>query len=192
MISDLDKLTVLVLNKNWQAINVTTPTAALSMMYADTAVGLDVGEEGMTPYKWSDWITLSAENSECIATVNSKIKIPKVIILSKYSQVPLKRPRLNAKNIWERDKGTCQYTGKKLTPNEGNIDHVVPRSKGGKTCWNNVVLCHKDVNAKKADKTPSEAGLKLINTPKEPVSLPVTIFIKNRHNLKEWAPFLVN
>jgi 5-methylcytosine-specific restriction endonuclease McrA len=92
--------------------------------------------------------------------------------------------------VWVRDNGICQYTGKKLKTNEGNIDHIVPKSRGGKSDWNNCVLSHKDVNAFKANKTPEEVGLKLIKTPKTPVSMPVSFYIKNTHQIKEWDMFL--
>lgn len=188
----LDRRTVLVLNKSWQAIHVKTPLEALSAMFDGSATGLNIiGESEMTPLKWNDWIKLPRDsNSDYIKTVRGEIKIPKVIVLCNFNQMPKRRPKFTTKNLWERDKGTCQYTGKKLTPNEGNIDHVIPKSRGGKTSWTNCVISHKDVNAQKADKTPAEAGLKLIKIPKEPTSLPTTLYIQNTHNIKEWKPFL--
>lgn len=102
----------------------------------------------------------------------------------------MKKLRFSLKNLWNRDKGKCQYTGKVLTESNGNIDHVIPKSRGGKTTWTNCVLCHKDVNSKKGDKTPTEAGLRLLSIPKEPVHLPSTMSIKNPLNIKEWKAFL--
>ena len=190
----LEKHSVLVLNKNWQAVNVTTPLLALSMMFSDSATALEIqGIDCMIPTKWNDWVELPLDDeTECVNTVRGKIKIPKVIVLAKFNQVPRKRPRLTSKNIWERDGGICQYTGKKLTPNEGNIDHVLPRSRGGKTTWSNCVLSHKDINTLKGDKTPVEAGLRLLKQPKEPVAMPTTVYIQNKYNIKEWKPFLLN
>lgn len=190
----LQRNTVLVLNRNWQAINVTTPANALSMMFSDSATGLEIkGEDYMVPHKWSQWTSLDLqEDDNYVSTSTGKIKIPKVIILAKFSQVPLRRPRFTLKNLWDRDRGRCQYTGKVLSTNEGNVDHVIPRSRGGKTNWTNCVLCHKDVNAKKGDRTPSEAGLQLLTVPKEPHLLPSTLYIKNKFNIKEWNIFLVS
>lgn len=184
--------TVLVLNRNWQAINVNSPMDALSMMYSGAATGLYVKEnEFMNPIKWEDWINLPYdENYTYVNTVNGKIKIPKVIILSRYNKVPKKRPKFTKRNIWARDGGVCQYTGKKLSPNEGNIDHIVPRSKGGVTSWTNCVLTHNKVNAMKGDKTPQEAGLTLLKEPVAPKDVPTTFFIRNVHNIKEWDLFL--
>lgn len=191
-VSSLKKETVLVLNRNWQAIHVKNPAEALSMMYSDAATALDIrGEDDMIPLKWAEWTQLPiGENDHHISTIRGKIKIPKVIVLCKYNQVPRKRPKFSTRAIWERDNGTCQYTGKKLSNNEANIDHVIPKSRGGRTDWLNCVLTHKDVNAKKADRTPEEAGLKLIRTPSAPKDLPSTFYIKNKHNIKEWNIFL--
>jgi 5-methylcytosine-specific restriction endonuclease McrA len=145
----------------------------------------------MFPCKWQDWINLPYdEEAEYISTVDSKIKIPKIVILCSFDKVPIKRPKFSLSAVWNRDDGICQYTGKKLSKNEGNIDHVVPRSKGGKTNWSNCVLAHKEVNAKKADRTPDEAGLKLIKPPTIPKHMPITFYIKNKHNIKEWDLFL--
>jgi 5-methylcytosine-specific restriction endonuclease McrA len=184
--------TVLVLNRCWQAINVKSPTEAISMMYDDSATALDIrGDDYMVPLKWEDWISLPYdEDSSYVNTVSLQVKIPKIIVLSKFDRVPKKRPKFTAKNIWLRDNGICQYSGKKLSPNEANIDHVLPKSRGGLTNWTNCVLTHKEINAKKADKTPEESGLKLLRKPVAPKELPVTFYIRNKHNIKEWDVFL--
>jgi len=189
----LRKETVLILNRNWQAIHVKSPLEAMTMMYSDTATALDIrGEDRMTPLKWQDWIKLPVEDEkdDFIQTVRGNIKIPKVLVLCNYNKVPKKRPKFSPKAVWDRDEGICQYTGKKLTPQEANIDHVIPRSRGGKTDWSNCVLTHKEVNAKKADRTPEEAGLKLIKKPQDPKELPSTFYIRNKHNVREWDMFL--
>ena len=189
----LRKETVLVLNRNWQAIHVKNPTEALSMMFADSATGLDIrGEDNMVPLRWNDWIALTVEDEtdDFIQTVRGKIKIPKVIVLCNYDKVPRKRPKFSAKAIWERDQGTCQYTGKKLSPQQANIDHVIPKSRGGRTNWKNCVLTHKEVNSIKANRTPEESGLKLIRNPQDPKDLPSTFYIRNKHNVREWDLFL--
>lgn len=185
---------VLVLNKGWQAIATKTVSEALSMMYADTATGLNIqGNTSMVPLKWKDWVTLPYdEQSFYIKTVRGDIKIPKVIILCKYDKVPKKRPKFSFRALWKRDGGTCQYTNKKLKPEEANIDHVIPRSRGGATNWTNCVVTDKTVNAKKGNKTPEEANLRLIKQPKEPGLVPVSQLIKNSHNIPEWDMFLEN
>lgn len=190
--SHLTRTTVLVLNRNWQAIHVKSPAEALSMMYTDAATGLDIlGEDNMVPYRWKDWINLPNDSeSEYVKTINGDIKIPKVIVLCKFDKVPMKRPKFSLSAVWNRDEGICQYSGRKLSKNEGNVDHIIPRSRGGKTDWSNCVLTSREINAKKADKTPEEAGLKLIKPPIIPRYMPSTLYIKNKHNIKEWELFL--
>lgn len=189
--SSLNKDIVLVLNKHWQAINISTPADALSMMYAGTATGLDIrGKDDMVPLTWKEWVSLNCENDHFVKTIQGNIKIPKIIILCRYDKVPKKRPKITRKGIWIRDQGICQYTGKKINPNEGNIDHVIPKSRGGITDWTNCVLAHKKVNAKKADRTPEEAGLKLIRQPFVPKELPVSFYLTNKYNIQEWELFL--
>lgn len=191
---NLNKDIVLVLNKNWQAINICTPADALSMMYSDTATGLEfVGFDDMVPTKWKDWVNLECkEDDNFVKTVQGNIKIPKIIILCNFDKVPKKRPKITRRGIWLRDEGVCQYTGKKLKPNEGNIDHVIPKSRGGTTDWTNCVLAHKNVNAKKADKTPEEAGLSLIRKPYTPKELPIHFYLTNKYDIKEWDMFLAS
>jgi len=189
----LNRDTVLVLNRNWQAIHVKNPLEAMTMMYSDTATALDIrGEDHMVPLRWNEWIKLPIkdEKDDFIQTVRGNIKIPKVLVLCNYNKVPRKRPKFSPKAVWDRDEGTCQYTGRKLTPQEANIDHVIPRSRGGKTDWSNCVLTHKEVNSQKADRTPEEAGLKLIKKPQDPKELPSTFYIRNKHNVREWDLFL--
>lgn len=192
MSEKLNRNTVLVLNKNWQAIGIKSPADTFAMLMTDAATGLDIrGQDYMVPLRWNDWLKLSIEDEDdFVQTVNQKIKIPKVIVLCKFDKVPKKRPRFSQKNIWIRDNFTCQYTGKKLKPGEGNIDHVLPKSRGGATAWENCVLACRQVNAKKADATPEEVGLKLLKQPTPPKELPVFHYITNKHNIKEWDIFL--
>lgn len=188
----LNKATVLVLNRNWQAINVKTPQEAFGMLATDTATALDIGDDGtMVPVRWSDWMTLPVRDTDnAVKTVRGAIRVPTVIVLSNFAKVPKKRPKFGSRGIWERDGGVCQYTGRKLAPGEGNIDHVVPRSRGGKSTWENCVLAHKDVNSRKGSRLPEEAGLKLLRKPSAPREVPVSVLIKNQHRIKDWELFL--
>jgi 5-methylcytosine-specific restriction endonuclease McrA len=113
-----------------------------------------------------------------------------VIVAANYAKVPLCRPRLGARGIWERDGGICQYTGRQLAPHEGNIDHIVPRSRGGATSWENCVLSHRDVNSKKGARLPQEVGLRLLRKPQVPKSVPASALIRNLHGVRDWQKFL--
>jgi 5-methylcytosine-specific restriction endonuclease McrA len=193
MQSALHKNTVLVLNRNWQAININTPAMAFCQMSTDVATGLDIhGKEHMIPVTWDQWRELPVRDSdESIGTAHGPIRVPTVVVLANFARVPMKRPKFSPRNVWLRDSGRCQYTGRPLAPSEGNIDHVLPRSRGGDTNWENCVLAWKPVNSRKADKTPREAGLKLLREPRAPRNVPVTALLRNTHNIADWTPFLV-
>jgi 5-methylcytosine-specific restriction endonuclease McrA len=188
----LTKSTVLVLNRNWQAIGVKTPVEAFSMIASGAATALDIETGGhIRPVTWADWLTLPVrEGDNAIGTVSGRVRVPAVLVLAKFDKVPKKRPKFGVRGIWERDGGVCQYTGRKLRAGEGNIDHVVPLSRGGPTSWENCVLADKRVNSRKGSKLPEEAGLKLLRRPAVPREVPVSMLIKNTHRVREWEMFL--
>lgn len=188
----LNKTTVLVLNRNWQAINVRTPADAFCQMATNVATGMHIeSEESMFPVTWNEWLKLPVRPEDnAVHTIRGKIRVPTVIVLAQYANVPKTRPKLSSRNIRERDGNRCQYTGRVLDPNEGSIDHVVPRSRGGKTAWENCVWASKEINAKKANRLPSEAGLHLLTTPKTPPTVPATFSIRNYFEIKDWEHFL--
>lgn len=187
----LNSKSVLILNKNWIAINTTTPKHSFGLLYNENAKSLDFSNGGMNLLNWYEWISLSInENEDSIKTIRGCIKIPTIIVLNHFDKIPRQLAKFTQNNIWERDNFTCQYTGKKLTKKSGNIDHVIPRARGGKSTWDNCVLAHKDVNSKKANKTPEEIGLKLLKKPSEPRVMPVSFYIKNEYNIKEWDFFI--
>jgi len=188
----LHKPTVLVLNRNWQAINVRTPADAFCQMATDAATALDIDGTALIPVKWSDWITLPVRGHDtAVTTPRGPIRVPTVIVVGKYAKVPIKRPRFSAKAIRERDGFRCQYTGELLDRNDGNIDHVVPRSRGGATTWDNCVLASKRVNSRKADRLPEEVGLRLLKKPAAPRAVPATLLIRNQFAIGDWDHFLV-
>src|SRR5258706_3723293 len=204
----LNKTIVLVLNRNWQAISVRTPQEAFCMMATNVATALDIelpdaaaasGETHFSnlhsplfiPKSWEEWITLPIrDQDEAVHTVRGAIRVPTVIVAVNYAKVPKKRPKLCAKAIRERDDNRCQYTGRMLRPDEGSLDHVVPRSRGGRDAWENLVWSAKDVNQRKADRLRHEAGLKLLSTPRAPREQPALAFIRNSHGIANWRLFV--
>ena len=188
----LTKATVLVLNRNWQAINVRTPQEAFCMMATNVATGLEIeGEDHIRPVAWDEWIMLPIrDQDEAVHTVRGQIRVPTVIVAVNYAKVPKKRPKLCARAIRERDNNRCQYTGRVLRPDEGSLDHVVPRSRGGRDAWENLVWSAKEVNQRKADRLPHEAGLKLLSTPRAPKEMPVSASIRNTGKIEDWELFL--
>jgi 5-methylcytosine-specific restriction endonuclease McrA len=206
----LNKSIVLVLNRNWQAINVRSPQEAFCQMATNVATGLEIEFEAgvdadvslrtphsalrprnIRPVTWDEWITLPIRPQDnAVQTVRGPIRVPTVIVAVNFSKVPKRRPKLCAKTIRERDGNRCQYTGKLLKANEGSLDHVVPRSRGGKDAWENLVWSAREVNQRKADRLPHEAGLKLLSVPRAPKELPVSALIRNAADFEDWNLFL--
>src|SRR5438105_8931097 len=140
MMDILNKSMVLVLNRNWQAINIRTPQDAFCQMATGVATGLDIdGENHIRPVTWDEWITLPIRPQDnAVQTVRGSIRVPTVIVAVNFAKVPKKRPKLCAKTIRERDDNRCQYTGALLRPDEGSRDHVLPRARGGKDAWESL------------------------------------------------------
>jgi 5-methylcytosine-specific restriction endonuclease McrA len=188
----LNKATVLVLNRHWQAIHVRTPQEAFCMMATNVATALAIeGADHIRPVPWDEWITLPIRaQDQAVRTVRGPIRVPTVIVAVNFARVPKKRPKLCARAIRERDGNRCQYTGQVLRPDEGSLDHVVPRSRGGRDAWENLVWASKRVNARKGNRLPHEAGLKLLKPPRAPRELPVTALLRNAHGVTDWRLFL--
>lgn len=202
---------VLSLNASWQAIGTkTVKDAFISMLGGDdgnnpAAVAIDmefpIDSDGNVdwdnptntmPVAWDVWKTLPVREYDlAIRTSNMTIRVPRVIIQPNYGKMPMVQPRPTKESIRKRDGGVCQYTGRPLSWKEGNVDHVIPRSQGGKNTFENMVWCHRDINSKKADKTPEQAGLKLIRKPYAPKSIPVSATINIAHH-PSWIHFLDN
>ncbi len=188
----LNKATVLVLNRNWQAINVRTPQEAFCQMATNVATGLEIaGEDHIRPVTWEEWITLPIRpQDQAVNTVRGAIRVPTVIVAVNYARVPRKRPKFCTRSIRERDGNRCQYTGRLLRPEEGSIDHIVPRSRGGPNSWENCVWASREINARKGNRLPHEAGLKLLAPPRVPKEVPVSVMIRNQAKVSDWGLFL--
>lgn len=202
---------VLCLNNLWQALNTKTVKEALISMLGGVdgnnppALAIDmnfpVDENGsvdwdnpeyVQPVDWETWKKLPVRDYDlAIHTSNMTIRAPRVIIQPNYSKMPVVTPRPTKESIRKRDGGVCQYTGRQISWKDGNIDHVIPRTKGGKNTFENMVWCHKEINSKKGDKTPEQAGLKLIRKPKAPRAVPVSSTIQIAHH-PSWIHFLDN
>lgn len=178
---------VLVLNRNWTAIGVHSLKNAICKLFACYNDGtpkahvIDVvypdGVEQLNPtsfekYNWADWSKLrpepEKENEVIIAGRGRVIRLPKVIALSRYDKMPTQHMNFNRRALYRRDDNRCQYCGCRPGMKLLSLEHVTPKFFGGKTTWENVVLACVECNSKKANRTPEQAGMKLLSIPKKP------------------------
>jgi 5-methylcytosine-specific restriction endonuclease McrA len=171
-------------------IRVVPAIRAFKLLFANKASAIDATD--FYTYGWKEWTELpNIDGCKTVSTVNSEVMIPEIIVLLSYDKIYKKSLRLTKKNIFLRDGYKCQYTGKEVSQINADIDHVLPRSKGGKNTWDNMVVCSKSINRKKGDKTPEEAGLKLIKKPKKPTES--NILIDPRVKMPDsWKKFIKN
>jgi len=182
---DLLKAKVLVINKQWQGYDETDCQTALCDLCRGACTAIDT--ENMVPVTWEEWIKLPIrEGDRSIRTTNFAVRIPTVICKAKYADMPKRRPKWSKRGVAKRDGFICQITGKPAP--DGNVDHVVARSKGGRDAWRNTVWTDRKVNAKKADKSLSELGWRLLKQPQEPPEVPMVRLIQSKH--PDWQPFL--
>jgi 5-methylcytosine-specific restriction endonuclease McrA len=179
---------VLVLNRVYQPIHVTSVKRAFSLLYQGAARAVD--REYRT-FDFDSWADLAAAvGDDIVSTPRRRIRVPRVILLVAYEHLPKARVRFSRLNIYARDANTCQYCGKKLPRNELNLDHVVPRSLGGVTSWENVVCSCVPCNLRKGGRTPHEAGLALLRKPTRPRWTPLFKAPARKLCYQEWLPFL--
>lgn len=168
---------VLVLNRLWQAVNVCSVRRALTLLFQGHAQAvLEAGDGSFDTYSFREWRDLSEDepHPESIHTISFRIRIPRVILLLVFDELPAKEVKFTRHNIFERDKNTCQYCGRIFDRKDLNLDHVVPRDRGGPTNWENIVCSCIPCNTRKGNRTPQEANLRLIRKPRRP----------------KWRPFL--
>jgi 5-methylcytosine-specific restriction endonuclease McrA len=180
---------VLVLNRLYQPINVTTVRRAFALLYQGSARAID--REFQT-FDFESWSALSAELSDrdVVQTVARVIRVPRVIMLQVYDRLPRMHVRFSRQNIYLRDKLTCQYCGRRLPRTELNLDHVIPRSKGGRTTWENVVCSCITCNLTKGCRTPQEADMALLKKPTRPRWSPFEKGGDGGLAHEAWRPFL--
>jgi 5-methylcytosine-specific restriction endonuclease McrA len=176
----------LVLNRNWQAITFLPVQSAIVTVLRDMASVLDV--EDYLLLSFDEWVELARDTGGTIRTPSRTIAAPEVIVLKKYGERPPRRVVFNRPNLYQRDAFTCQYCGVALPATSLTIEHVLPRSRGGPTSWENCVAACESCNARKADRTPQEAGMKLRKRPAQPRwSLELRVPAATR---AAWEPFL--
>ena len=178
---------VLVLNRSFQPVAVTRAGRAFGLLFSGAARALD---REFRSFDFSSWADLAAEvGDDVIHTPRMVLKVPRVLVLQAYDRLPRTHVRFSRQNIYLRDGFTCQYCARTLARSQLNLDHVLPRSQGGRTSWENVVCSCVRCNLTKGGRTPEQAQMKLLKEPKRPSWSSLSPNL-GRVPYKEWLPFL--
>jgi 5-methylcytosine-specific restriction endonuclease McrA len=191
---------VLVLNRFYLPVHVITVRRAFILLYRDGAEVIDIEAGHYANYDFAAWCELSAfraleqkqPHEDWIRAVSFEIQVPRIIRLFSYDRVPRKSLRFNRRNIFARDGHCCQYCGRSMPLSQLNIDHVMPRSRGGKTTWENVVCSCLPCNTRKGGRTPQEAHMRLLTTPAEPKMNPLLAMKLNNPKYQSWRSFVTS
>jgi 5-methylcytosine-specific restriction endonuclease McrA len=167
MTADVLRRDALVLNRNWQPVHVTSVLRALVMVWNGVARVVD--PDAFCLYVWEEWAELEAPpGAPAIRTARRRLRVPEVVCLGRYDRMPRAAVTFSRRNVAKRDHHTCQYCGGQPGFEEITIDHVVPRSQGGPSTWTNCVAACLKCNARKANRTPEQAGMRLKHSPARP------------------------
>ena len=194
---------VLVLNKFYFPLAVEGIEKTFGNVFSGSVIPLDISYEVndnnqinqevieyFTPIpNVQEWLALPIRPfDEYLQTARGPVRVPSVVICANFDRVIYNKVQFPTKqNILKRDNFTCVYTGKKLNKDELSVDHIVPKSRGGKDTWENMVCCDRLTNSKKASFTPEQVGLKLKYKPYRPKNGMTLDLYKD-----EWASFLKN
>ncbi len=188
---------VLVLNRLYMAVNVISARRAFTLLAKEQAEVVTVEGDTYGAYDFETWIEVGKardrwqdDGTEWVHAIQFDIMVPKVVRLLFYDRLPQTRVKFNRRNIFARDDNRCQYCGKKFSTVELSLDHVIPRSRGGRTSWDNVVCCCTRCNAKKGGRLPEEAGLSLVKKPVKPRRSPVIHLKLRSGKYHTWKQFL--
>jgi 5-methylcytosine-specific restriction endonuclease McrA len=187
MVAKVLKHPTLVLNRNWQPVNVATVARSLVLLWNESARVVDPADYRL--YTWADWSELRPrEGEQFIQAVRLRLRVPEVIVLAEYDRLPTAAVSFSRRNVFKRDHWSCQYCGCQPGGEELTIDHVIPRSHGGTSTWENCVLACIGCNKRKADRTPHQAGMRLRKVPVRPTWKP--IYARDSVRIESWSKFI--
>jgi len=178
---------VLKLNSKWRAIddNMNAATA-----FEDLCRGaiMAIDTDTMTAHGWEDWIKLPVrEGDPWVGTARGRVRVPRVVLCVRYEGMPKKKLKLNRTGVGKRDGHRCIVSGD-YCPKDGTLDHMLPRSRGGRDTWENLAWMRKDLNHKKGSKTLDEMGWQARFKPSAPPAIDAVLTIRPLH--PEWELFL--
>ncbi len=187
MVAKVLQRPTLVLNRNWQPVNVATVARALVLLWNESARVVDPAD--YQTYTWEDWSGLRPHDGErFIQAVRIRLRVPEVVTLSEYDRLPTAAVTFSRRNIFKRDHFTCQYCGVQPGSEELTLDHVIPRAQGGESRWDNCVLACLACNKRKADRTPEQAGMRLKHKPVRPKWNP--LYALRDVRIESWSKFV--
>lgn len=159
---------MLILNKSWVAIHVTSARRAFGLLYLDLARAVHPHDYAL--YDFEQWIELSQDGlkGNYIHTPRLRVRVPEVLLLHAFNGFVPHRVRFSRQSIFDRDTNVCQYCGRRFPRSQLTIDHVTPQSRGGADSWENLVLACLHCNVRKGNRTPEEAGMPLLRRPAKP------------------------
>lgn len=165
----------------------TPPAMALDIHYEYDEFGKPILErmESFDRLSFEEWMKLDPRRGELdklVHTSKRNIRIPTILVCPRYSLMPSKNQKPSPSAIRRRDGNRCQYTGKELTKDTFSLDHIIPRTKGGKDTWENLVAAHKKVNSEKGNRYNHEVGLKLLKKPLAPKTVPLCSIITEEYH----------
>jgi 5-methylcytosine-specific restriction endonuclease McrA len=188
---------VLVLNKHYMAIRIVGARRAFSLLFRELAEVVSFEQDGYSNYNFQSWCEVSQfrhhfepDGHDWVATVNFHIAVPRIIRLLFYDRLPRSEVKFNRRNIFARDKNRCQYCGKRQRTSELSLDHITPKSMGGKSVWENIVCACAKCNVKKGGRTPRQAGMTLIQKPLKPKHNPLVHVHLGHQRYRSWKQFL--
>jgi 5-methylcytosine-specific restriction endonuclease McrA len=178
----------LVLNRNWLPIHVCSVRRALTMVFKDLARIVEPANYAL--YDFESWADLAVPEGEpYVQSVTLRIRIPEVIVLKRCDRFSRPRVVFTRRNLFRRDRNTCQYCGRRRATEDLSIDHVVPRSLGGLATWENCVVACLRCNARKGNRTLEDAGMTLLRKPSEPPPQ-MAFTLHTRRRKPSWDQFV--
>jgi 5-methylcytosine-specific restriction endonuclease McrA len=191
---------VLVLNRLFMAVHVISVKRAFCLLCKELAEVVALEDGQFVAYDFITWREVSElrsklfrqEDDDWVRTSSTEIQVPRVIRLLTYDKLPKQTVKFNRRNIFARDHNQCQYCGKKFPTSELSLDHVVPRSQGGRTTWENIVCACVACNVRKGGRTPKQAHMSLIRKPEKPRRSPLLNQKLTLSKYRSWKTFLEN
>ena len=191
---------VLVLNKMFMAVHVINVRRAFILLCKELAEVVSLEDGQFATYDFETWREVSEfraqhfreEHDDWVRTSTTEIQVPRVIRLTSYEKIPKHTVKFNRRNIFARDNNQCQYCGKKFPTADLSLDHILPRSQGGGSSWENVVCACIDCNVRKGGRTPRQAHMGLIRKPEKPKRSPTLSMKLTNKKYQSWKTFLDN